>query len=258
MKTRKHIPHSGSFRAAFTLIELLTVIAIIGILASILIPVVGRVRESARVSQCVVHLRDLGTGAHVYAGDNYDFLPPHLWGPDEDGPSSNWGSRIGPNVQGVIGLLLSPRKGGPDLGSWSGDYLDTPGPLYCPATRDELFSDPIYIRPEDVSETNRIQRAGYMWITRVPGDIGGRQENHKTTVDNPNAPYVFDFPEAGISSLTSPIFTTNPHESRVNVLHVGGHVTSFSMAELHEHASSGAAGTELFNYLTFRRPDKRF
>ncbi|MEZ0218082.1 MAG: type II secretion system protein, partial [Rariglobus sp.] len=37
---------------AFTLIELLTVIAIIGVLAAILIPTVGRVRESAKSSTC--------------------------------------------------------------------------------------------------------------------------------------------------------------------------------------------------------------
>jgi prepilin-type N-terminal cleavage/methylation domain-containing protein len=63
-------------RKAFTLIELLTVIAIIGILAAILIPVVGQVRESAKGSLCRSNLRQIGVAAHLYAADNDDFLPP--------------------------------------------------------------------------------------------------------------------------------------------------------------------------------------
>ncbi len=47
-------------KPAFTLIELLTVIAIIGILAAILIPVVGKVRDSARASNCISNLRQTG------------------------------------------------------------------------------------------------------------------------------------------------------------------------------------------------------
>jgi prepilin-type N-terminal cleavage/methylation domain-containing protein/prepilin-type processing-associated H-X9-DG protein len=62
-------------RLAFTLIELLTVIAIIGILASILIPVVGRVRDSAKASVCLSNLRQVGLAAMVYALDNNDKLP---------------------------------------------------------------------------------------------------------------------------------------------------------------------------------------
>jgi prepilin-type N-terminal cleavage/methylation domain-containing protein/prepilin-type processing-associated H-X9-DG protein len=62
-------------RAAFTLIELLTVIAIIGILAAILIPVVGRVRESARSSACVSNLRQISTAFTLYAADNGGLIP---------------------------------------------------------------------------------------------------------------------------------------------------------------------------------------
>ena len=51
-------PHRSN---AFTLIELLTVIAIIGILAAILIPVVATVRENARATKCVGNLRSTGT-----------------------------------------------------------------------------------------------------------------------------------------------------------------------------------------------------
>ncbi len=61
--------------SAFTLIELLTVIAIIGILAGILIPVVGRVRNSARNATCISNLRQYGAALYLYAQDNKDRLP---------------------------------------------------------------------------------------------------------------------------------------------------------------------------------------
>ncbi len=59
----------------FTLIELLTVIAIIGILASILIPTVSAVRESARNATCVSNVRQIGTGIISAAMDNNGQFP---------------------------------------------------------------------------------------------------------------------------------------------------------------------------------------
>lgn len=60
----------------FTLIELLVVIMIIGVLASMLLPAVGLVRSSARLSSCQNSLRQIGMGDEAYAMDNEGFLMP--------------------------------------------------------------------------------------------------------------------------------------------------------------------------------------
>ena len=62
-------------RTAFTLTELLTVIAIIGILAAILVPVVGRARASAHLVECTANLKALHQGFTLYAADNKRTYP---------------------------------------------------------------------------------------------------------------------------------------------------------------------------------------
>lgn len=65
-------------RVGFTIIELLVVVAIIAILASVLFPVFARAREKARQASCQSNLRQIISGVLQYVAD-YDGSWPFAW-----------------------------------------------------------------------------------------------------------------------------------------------------------------------------------
>ncbi|AHF92713.1 N-terminal cleavage protein [Opitutaceae bacterium TAV5] len=74
-----HRSSKPSHASAFTLVELLTVIVIIGILAGILIPVTARVRKSARTAKCVATIRQYSVATQLYANENNGKFPRTAW-----------------------------------------------------------------------------------------------------------------------------------------------------------------------------------
>ena len=82
--------------SGFTLIELLVVIAIIALLLSIIMPALRAVKNAAKDLICLNHLKQIGTGALLYAQENDQFLPRNAGNVNYGGESVFWLTAFAP------------------------------------------------------------------------------------------------------------------------------------------------------------------
>lgn len=66
----------------FALVELVVVVLLIGLLTTILLPVLGRVRDLGMRAQCAANLHTLGIACSAYAMSNQSALPEHFAAPN--------------------------------------------------------------------------------------------------------------------------------------------------------------------------------
>ena len=97
--------------AAFTLIELLTTVALVAILIALILPALNSMKEKANAAKCVGNLRILAQGISMYAGEN-NGLYPRLG--QVDGPNNPpfWGEMIDPFVGRHSKAYLCPVQRG--------------------------------------------------------------------------------------------------------------------------------------------------
>jgi prepilin-type N-terminal cleavage/methylation domain-containing protein len=144
---------------AFTLIELLTVIAIIGILAAILIPVVGHVKMSASRSTMTSNMRQVGISMGLFAADNRSRMPGlYVAGTDAGGLNHSFALTTGQSAYATYsGTGTEPRatlQSIDQLGRYitrSSVTVDGAGKLYCSLLESPAFASQ---RPTGVFPTS--------------------------------------------------------------------------------------------------------
>jgi len=142
---------------AFTLIELLIVIAIIGILAALLLPVLGRAKESGRSAACLSDLHQIGIALQLYVQDNQNIMPTMY-----DAIAST-NSPPGTNLAAVNIVLTN--------------YLGAPEILRCPSDDRRLYED---------------TGSSYAWNNLLNGEDADHLEVFKIHFDPHQIPVFYD------------------------------------------------------------------
>lgn len=144
--------------SAFTLVELLVVLAIIAVLVSLLMPTVIRAREAAERVQCLSNLRQSGHALMTFASESMGRIPLGY-------SISPWGGYMVYNDQSSAVMI---KNGGfPVWGAlYKRNLMSTPQAFYCPNQGDIRLqynsSENPWPPPADTSVSTKRTRAGFV------------------------------------------------------------------------------------------------
>jgi len=195
---------------AFTVIELLVVVAIIGILAALLLPVIGRAKRQSRSVTCISQLRQLGIATRLYSEDNDGKLPSAALLPsapsDRQPPLPRICDVLGPYVGKIAATNSSARV------------------FKCPADNDWFFE---------------VEGSSYQWNTALNGkrvdvqanlgSFGAGSSSNGVITWKTNATFVQNAPSIPLL-LDYDDFHPRPPKSGKNAVYMDGHAAAFEMA----------------------------
>jgi prepilin-type N-terminal cleavage/methylation domain-containing protein/prepilin-type processing-associated H-X9-DG protein len=221
-------PGRSARSAAFTLIELLTVIAIIGILAAILIPAVNGVRNSVKKSQCTTNVRQWTQAVLLYANEHKGAYA--LRATANDGATNAYWNEIHNNVNSML------------YGPYFERFSNISNARTCPSYETPAGTNPIrcysmnrpYIDSKNnVAATNAISLRAIsnparmlLMVETEPSVDGGTNAN----------PWFIG--KGDLTTKVSPMFTDGTkqrHGNAVTASFADGHVTTITLAEVQQN-----------------------
>lgn len=227
-------------RTAFGLIEMLVVIALLGVLLALMLPTFSGVRERSRTADCVANLRQISVAVYLYAGDHQGMYPPNrtnrLFYDDKNTAGVHWQDQLASHLPSFTYKNLSPT---------SRTFRDA-APFWCPADlkRKEVHpwqsygvnvlrggggaSDSVELKPVNLrmaAEPNPSQCLYLADATRP--DLSTSNIGTKTWPFGKNTLEVVPDGPTNVS-------IDFRHGGKANVLFVDGHVQAFTPAQLHK------------------------
>lgn len=195
--------HSG--QAAFTLIELLAVVAIIGVLATLVVVSMGSVRASARNAGCLSTLRQYGVAFNLYAAENRDVFP------QGSSATPKWYSAVAPFMGALDSASQSKAGTCPELFARFPEYAS-------------YFTGTTKVEDRRGYQYNRYLNRGNAGVAPIP----------RSAIANPSSTFLL-WEGVGVGSDSSNIsgypggsyyYPKYRHGGKMNLLMVSGAVTT--------------------------------
>ncbi len=212
----------------FTLMELLVVIGIVGLLAALILPSLGRGKRLAKQTECMNRQRQLTLGWNMYAESHDDRLAPNKnWMGTASPVRTNWvaGAMTVPTEATNTTLLMDPRE------SLLSEYVRDERAYKCPSDRSRLV--------RSVGMNHWLNPMNEFGMPNFTGGLGTNYVTYRNRAAIRKAEAIFVFVDERADSINDAFFVVD-RTNTGNILGVGP-VTPYYIVDYPASYHDGAA-----------------